>query len=186
MVLLIDNYDSFTYNLYQQLEARGARTHVAVHDGITVKEIKKLNPSRIIISPGPGRPEQSGICIEVIKYFHGRIPILGVCLGHECIGAVFGARVVHAQRIMHGTTSRIYHRSTHLFKGIQNPFYAARYHSLALHRVPEGFTLSAWDGRKEIMAITHNRYPLYGIQFHPESFMTEAGGTLIGNFLYAL
>jgi anthranilate synthase component 2 len=184
-VLLIDNYDSFTYNLYQLLEYHGARTTVVAHDRSTLHDIARLRPARIVISPGPGRPQQSGICMQVIRRFFKTVPILGVCLGHECIGAVFGAEVIHAKKIMHGTTSRIYHTGSGIFQNIRVPFHAARYHSLALDRVPRSCSLSAWDENSEIMGIVHSRYPVYGIQFHPESFMTEQGGRLIENFLYA-
>jgi len=184
-VLLIDNYDSFTYNLYQLLENCGARTTVAAHDRITLRDIIALRPARIVLSPGPGRPEQSGVCRTVIRHFFTTIPILGVCLGHECIGSVFGAAVVHAKKIMHGKTSRIYHTGRGIFQNIRNPFRAARYHSLALERMPRSCSLSAWDENGEIMGITHTRYSVYGVQFHPESFMTEEGSRLIENFLYA-
>ncbi len=184
MILLIDNYDSFTYNLYQQLESLGAETTVAAHDNITIKEIKKLKPARIVISPGPKRPADSGISMPVIKNFYKTIPILGVCLGHECIGEVFGSRVVHAKKILHGKTSKIYHGGNGIFKGLPNPFEAARYHSLVIDRAPDNFTLAAWDRTKEVMAISHNTYPLHGIQFHPESFMTRTGDTIIRNFLH--
>lgn len=184
MILLIDNYDSFTYNLYQQLESLGAKTKVIAHDQITSKEIRKLKPSKIIISPGPKRPTDSGISMSVIKNFYKTIPILGVCLGLECIGEVFGAKVVHAKKILHGKTSKIYHTNNCIFKGLTNPFEAARYHSLVIDSVPDEFKLTAWDRTKEIMAISHRKYPLHGIQFHPESFMTREGDTLIRNFLY--
>jgi len=183
MILLIDNYDSFTYNLYQQIESLGAPTTVVTHDRITLKRIKAMNPAGIVISPGPGRPENSGISLQAIKRFYRHIPLLGVCLGHECIGRLFGAAVVHAGRIMHGKTSKIQHNGTGLFKGLKCPFEAARYHSLAIDRCPDGFILSAWDPSGEIMAIQHERYPLFGIQFHPESFMTECGNNLMKNFL---
>ncbi|MEI6127433.1 MAG: aminodeoxychorismate/anthranilate synthase component II, partial [Pseudomonadota bacterium] len=173
MILLIDNYDSFTYNLYQQLESLGAHTTVVPHDHITLREIKQLKPSGIIISPGPGKPASAGISLPAIKSFYKTTPLLGVCLGHECLGEAFGAQVVHAKKIMHGKTSRVYHAGTGIFKGLKNPFVAARYHSLAINRVPRGFSLSAWDRQREIMAIAHATYPAWGIQFHPESFMTE-------------
>ena len=184
MILLIDNYDSFTYNLHQQLESLGAATTVAANDKITIKKIKELNPDKIVISPGPGRPGDSGTSRSVIKYFYKKKPVLGVCLGHECIGEIFGARVIHAKKIMHGKTSKIYHNNTGIFKGLKCPFGAARYHSLAIGSVPDGFVLTAWDRNKEIMAISHKKYPLHGIQFHPESFMTGEGYKLIRNFLY--
>ncbi|MCP4715310.1 MAG: aminodeoxychorismate/anthranilate synthase component II [Deltaproteobacteria bacterium] len=184
MILLIDNYDSFTYNLYQQLESLGARTEVVTHDHITLRRIKKLKPSRIVISPGPGRPDQSGNCCEVISALYRSIPILGVCLGLECIGEVFGARVVQARRILHGKTAPVHHGRQGLFAGIPNPFEAARYHSLVIDSVPQGFVLDARDDYDEIMAIRHATLPVYGIQFHPESFMTHNGNRLLRNFLY--
>jgi anthranilate synthase component 2 len=183
MILLIDNYDSFTFNLYQQLEILGAGTKVIAHDKITIKEIRNLKPSKIVISPGPKRPQDSGICMSVIKNFYKKIPILGVCLGHECIGEAFGAKVVHAKQILHGKTSKIFHNKNGIFRGIISPFEAARYHSLVIDRAPDGFTINARDRIGEIMAICHNKYPLYGIQFHPESFMTREGNRLIKNFL---
>lgn len=185
MILLIDNYDSFTYNLYQQLGSLGAPTTVVSHDRITLKRIEAMNPSGIVISPGPGRPENSGITLSAIKRFYKKIPVLGVCLGHECIGQLFGARVTHARRILHGKTSNIHHNGRGLFTALKKPFKAARYHSLAIDRCPGGFTLSARDSGGEIMAIQHECYPLFGIQFHPESFMTECGDNLMKNFLNA-
>lgn len=184
MILIIDNYDSFTYNLYQQTESLGKSTLVVKNDEITLEKIAKLAPEKIIISPGPRRPEDSGISNAVVQKFYTQIPILGVCLGHECIGQIFGSRVVQAKRILHGKTSDIYHSNEKLFKGIKNPFKAARYHSLILDRVPENFKLTAWTKDKEIMAIKHKKYPLFGVQFHPESFLTEEGTKLMNNFLY--
>jgi len=185
MILLIDNYDSFTYNLYQQFETLGAKVKVYQHDKISIERIQKLKPQKILISPGPKRPEDAGISNQVIKKFYKSIPILGVCLGHECIGQLFGAKIVQAKEILHGKTSKIYHTEDKLFTGLQNPFEAARYHSLVLDQVPADFSLSAWTIDQEIMAIHHNKYPLYGIQFHPESFLTEEGNKLITNFLHA-
>ena len=183
MILLIDNYDSFTFNLFQQLESLGARTLVVAHDRITVKDIKKLKPSKIIISPGPKRPQHSGISMAVIKNFYKTTPILGVCLGHECIGEMFGSKTVHAKEIMHGKTSKIFHIKKHLFHGIPQTFNAARYNSLVINQVPDRFVLLAWDNNQDIMAIRHEKYPLTGVQFHPESFMTRPGDKLIRNFL---
>ena len=185
MILLIDNYDSFTYNLYQQLCDLGAEVRVVAHDGLSVKSIKSLRPEKIVLSAGPGRPCNSGVCLDVIKRLHQSVPLLGVCLGHECIGEFFGARVVHARRVMHGKTSKIRHTKNGLFRGVPNPFVAARYHSLALDQAPPGFELSATDEDGEVMAIQHRDLPIYGIQFHPESFMTPAGDRIIKNFLYA-
>lgn len=183
MILLIDNYDSFTYNLYQQIEGLGAKTKVYKHDKINIDEIRRLKPKKIVISPGPKRPEDAGISNKVIETFYKNIPILGVCLGHECIGQIFGAKIVHAEKILHGKTSKIYHTEDNLFSGIQNPFEAARYHSLILNKVPKDFNLTAWTKTEEIMAIHHSKYPLYGVQFHPESFLTEEGNKIMQNFL---
>lgn len=184
MILIIDNYDSFTYNLYQQTESLGKNTLVVKNDEITLEEIAELSPEKIIISPGPGRPKNSGISNAVVQKFYTHIPILGVCLGHECIGQIFGSRVVKAKRVLHGKTSDIYHSNQKLFKGIKNPFKGARYHSLILDQVPENFNMAAWTKDKEIMAINHEKYPLFGVQFHPESFLTEEGARLMKNFLY--
>ena len=183
MILLIDNYDSFTYNLFQQLQCLGAVVRVVPHDRITIKAIKKLKPSKIIISPGPKTPQHSGASMKVIKYFHKTVPILGVCLGHECIGELFGSRIVHAKQIMHGKTSRIYHHGQGIFRHIRSPFNAARYNSLVIDRVPERFILLARDEHGDIMAVKHESYPLTGVQFHPESFMTRQGDRLTRNFL---
>lgn len=186
MILIIDNYDSFTYNLYQQIESLGKKTVVFQHDKITLKQIKKLNPEGIIISPGPKRPNDSKISLRVVQKFYTRYPILGVCLGHECIGQIFGSKVVHAKKIMHGKVSKIYHCGTDIFKDLKNPFKAARYHSLILNSVPKDFTLTAWTEDLEIMAIKHNKYPVFGVQFHPESFLTDEGRKLMHNFLYKI
>ena len=185
MILLIDNYDSFTYNLYQQLCGFGANVRVIAHDELSVTAIKRLQPEKIVLSPGPGRPCNSGVCMDVIKNLPSSVPLLGICLGHECIGEVFGARVVHARRVMHGKTSKIRHNGSGLFQGIPSPFVAARYHSLALDQAPPGFELSATADDNEVMAIRHHDLPIYGIQFHPESFMTPVGDRIMKNFLYA-
>lgn len=185
MILLIDNYDSFTYNLYQQISGLGLHVIVKKHDEITIREIQKMSPSKIVISPGPKRPEDSGISLSVIKNFYKKTPILGVCLGHECIGQLFGARINHAKHVLHGKTSQIYHNNTGIFSGLKNPFKAARYHSLIIDKLPDNFQLDAWDENNEIMAISHKKYPLYGVQFHPESFMTSEGNKLMKNFLHA-
>jgi anthranilate synthase component 2 len=184
MILIIDNYDSFTYNLYQQIESLGKKTVVFQHDKITLSKIEKLNPESIIISPGPGRPNNSKISLKVVQKFYTKYPILGVCLGHECIGQIFGSQIAHAKKIMHGKVSKIHHCGTDIFKNLKNPFKAARYHSLILNSVPKDFTLTAWTEDKEIMAIKHNKYPVFGVQFHPESFLTEEGKCLMYNFLY--
>lgn len=183
MVLLIDNYDSFTYNLYQLIASLGFDVIVRKHDEITLKEIELLKPEKIVISPGPKRPEDAGISMGAIEKFYKTIPILGVCLGHQCIGQLFGVEVIHAKKVLHGKTSQVTHDNKGIFYGIKNPFLAARYHSLALEKVPKGFDLTAWTEDKEIMAIQHKEYPLYGIQFHPESFMTEQGDKIMKNFL---
>jgi anthranilate synthase/aminodeoxychorismate synthase-like glutamine amidotransferase len=185
MLLLIDNYDSFTYNLYQYLSELGEEVKVTRNDGITLDEIERLKPERIVISPGPGRPENAGISNEVILRFGGRAPILGVCLGHQCIGQAYGGEVVHAGEIKHGKTSLIHHDERGVFKGIKNPFPAVRYHSLAVKRdgLPECLEVSAWTENNIIMGIRHREYPVEGVQFHPESIMTKAGKDLLRNFL---
>ncbi|MFQ5963126.1 MAG: anthranilate synthase component II [Candidatus Scalinduaceae bacterium] len=185
MVLIIDNYDSFTYNLVQQIGAIGASIEVARNDKITLPEIENKNPSHIIISPGPCTPKESGISNSVIKTFAGKIPILGVCLGHQCIAYTFGAEIIRARRIMHGKTSMIYHDKKTVFKGLTNPFEATRYHSLIVNKetLLSIFEISAFADKDEIMAIRHKKLPLEGVQFHPESFLTEQGTKLIKNFL---
>jgi anthranilate synthase component 2 len=184
---MIDNYDSFTYNLVQYLEELGAQVEVFRNDKITVEGIKKLKPSRIVISPGPGRPEDAGICPSLIKGLSGELPILGVCLGHQAIGYVFGGRIVSAKKLMHGKTSLIYHNQKTIFEGITNPFEATRYHSLIVERksLPQCLQITAWTKEKEIMGLKHKRYPLWGVQFHPESILTQAGKDILANFLKA-
>lgn len=184
MILLIDNYDSFTYNLYQQIENLGEKVKVVKNDEITINEIEKLKPKKIVISPGPGRPEIGGISTKVVQKFYTKIPILGVCLGHQVIGQIFGSKIVHAEKILHGKTSKIYHCKDFLFKNVKNPFLAARYHSLILDKVPNNFVLTAWTKDKEIMGIKHKKFNLFGIQFHPESFLTQEGNKIMKNFLY--
>jgi len=183
MILLIDNYDSFTYNLYQQIEALGEKVKVVKHDQISIKEIEKLSPKKIVISPGPGKPEEGGVSKAVVQKFYTKIPILGVCLGHEIIGQLFSSKVVYAPKILHGKTSEIYHDESTLFDGVKNPFTGARYHSLILNKTPKDFKLTAWTKENEIMAIQHKKYPLFGIQFHPESFLTKEGEKIMKNFL---
>ena len=185
MVLLIDNYDSFTYNLVQQIGAFGTNIEVARNDKITIAEIEKKNPSHIIISPGPCTPKEGGISNSVIKDFAGRVPILGVCLGHQCIAYTFGAKIVRARRIMHGKTSMIHHDNKTIFKGLTNPFEATRYHSLIIKKetLPDPFEITAFADKDEIMGIRHKEFPLEGVQFHPESFLTVQGAKLIKNFL---
>ena len=185
MILVIDNYDSFTYNLVQYLNELGAGTQVFRNDKITLDEIKKLAPERLLISPGPCTPEEAGISISVIKEFAGKLPILGVCLGHQAIGAAFGGKVIRAKNIMHGKTSQIHHDGRTLFKGLPNPFTATRYHSLIVEResLPECFEISAWTKDGEIMGLRHKEYKVEGVQFHPESILTKDGKKLLANFL---
>ncbi len=185
MILMIDNYDSFTYNLVQYLGELGEKVVVYRNDGITTDEIKKLRPGYIVISPGPGRPEDAGISKDVIKEFKGKIPILGVCLGHQCIGEVFGADIVGASRLMHGKTSLIYHNGKTIFSGLKNPFEATRYHSLIIDRptVPDAIEIIAETDKKEIMGIRHKKLPVWGVQFHPESILTGEGKKLLKNFI---
>lgn len=182
-VLLVDNYDSFTYNLSQQISSLGVDVRVVVHDELTVDDIVALSPKRIVISPGPKTPDEAGISLAVIERFYKEIPILGVCLGHQCMGQLFGAKVVHAPAVVHGQTSAVHHTGKGLFKGVGNPFDAARYHSLVLDSVPDGFVMDAWTDDRTIMAVRHQSLPIYGVQFHPESFMTEHGAIIMRNFL---
>ena len=185
MILMIDNYDSFTYNLVQYLGELGADLKVFRNDKITIGKIKQLRPEKIVISPGPGRPDDAGISKELIREFAGKIPILGVCLGHQCIGAVYGGKIIQAKRLMHGKTSAIYHNGRGLFENIPNPFEATRYHSLLVERksLPACLEITAWTKQKEIMGLQHKRYPLFGVQFHPESILTKAGKDILKNFL---
>ena len=185
MILVIDNYDSFTYNLVQYLGELGAKIAVYRNDAITIEEIKRLKPEKIVISPGPGEPKDAGISKQVIEIFGQRIPILGVCLGHQCIGEVFGGKIVIASHIMHGKTSLIYHNGKKIFKGVKNPFEATRYHSLLVERksFPKVLRITAQTKAKEIMGLQHNKYPIYGVQFHPESILTGEGKKLLKNFL---
>jgi anthranilate synthase/aminodeoxychorismate synthase-like glutamine amidotransferase len=185
MILMIDNYDSFTYNLVQYLGELGEELEVVRNDRISIAGIKQLKPRSIVISPGPGSPKDAGISNDLIKTFAGTIPILGVCLGHQCIGEVFGGQVVRAKRLMHGKTSKIYHRGSGLFQRLPNPFEATRYHSLIVQRegLPESLAVTAWTKDGEIMGLAHTRLPVYGVQFHPESILTKAGKDLLRNFL---
>jgi len=185
MILMVDNYDSFTYNLVQYLSELGAKVSVLRNDKITVSGIKKLAPERIVISPGPGGPQDAGISCEVIREFAGKVPILGVCLGHQCLGFAFGARIIGAKRLMHGKTSLIYHNGKDIFKGLSNPFEATRYHSLIVDKdkLPPSLAITAWTKEGEIMGLKHKKYPLWGVQFHPESILTHEGKKLLGNFL---
>jgi len=182
---MIDNYDSFTYNLVQYLGELGEELQVYRNDKISIAEIEKLKPSRIVISPGPGRPSDAGISAEVIKKFSGKIPILGVCLGEQTMAEVFGGKVIRAERLMHGKVSEIQHDGKTIFKDLPNPFTATRYHSLIVEKksLPDCFEISAWTDQDEIMGIRHKELKVEGVQFHPESILTEMGKKLLGNFL---
>ena len=185
MILMIDNYDSFTYNLVQYLGELGEELVVKRNDQITVAGVRRLKPKSIVISPGPGSPKDAGISNELIRRFAGQIPILGVCLGHQCIGEVFGGDVVRATRPMHGKISAIHHVQRGLFAKLPNPFEATRYHSLIVKRetLPSVLSVTAWTAQKEIMSLAHTRLPVYGVQFHPESILTTVGHDLLRNFL---
>jgi len=185
MLVMIDNFDSFTYNLFQYLMQLGAEVRVTRNNSLTVAELEDLNPRGLIISPGPGRPEDAGITVAAIRHFSGRIPILGVCLGHQAIALAFGAKVVSARRLMHGKTSSVTADGRSLFQGIQSPFQAMRYHSLAVTRegLPDSLEVSAESEDGEIMGLRHRSPPTEGLQFHPESIMTTVGKRLLRNFL---
>ena len=185
MLLMIDNYDSFTYNLVQYLGELGAEVRVYRNDAITVDEVGGLHPQQIVISPGPCTPAEAGVSVDLIRRFAGSIPILGVCLGHQSIGAAFGGRIVRAARLMHGKTSPIFHDDRTIFHGLSQPFEATRYHSLLIERatLPECLELSAWTAEGEIMGVRHRQFLLEGIQFHPESILTVEGKRLLKNFL---
>ncbi len=185
MLLMIDNYDSFTYNLVQYLGELGEDIRVFRNDKITIPEIEKLNPERIVISPGPCTPKEAGISIKVIKYFAGKIPILGVCLGHQSIGAAFRGDIINAPRLMHGKTSIIHHDGKTIFEGLSNPFEATRYHSLIIKRetLPDCLEITAWTDKDEIMGVRHKELFVEGVQFHPESILTKVGKNLLRNFL---
>ena len=185
MLVVIDNYDSFTYNLVQYLGELGERPRVFRNDQITLEELAQLRPDRIVISPGPKTPKEAGICCDLNLRFAGQVPVLGVCLGHQCIGAAFGGRVVRAARLMHGKTSPIHHDGRTVFEGLQNPFEATRYHSLLVDRgeLPSCLEISAETAEGEIMGVRHKEYPIEGIQFHPESILTKEGKGLLRNFL---
>ncbi len=190
MLLMIDNYDSFTYNLVQYFGELGADVRVFRNDRITVEEIEALGPDHLVVSPGPCTPDEAGVSVAAIRHFAGRIPILGVCLGHQSIGQAFGGRIVHAREIMHGKTSPVYHRGEGVFRGLPSPYQATRYHSLVIDRetLPDCLEVTAWteteDGAvEEIMGVRHRDYPIEGVQFHPESILTEHGHRLLANFL---
>jgi len=191
MILMIDNYDSFTYNLVQYLGELGAEVQTVRNDAITVNDVRVMKPEGIVISPGPCTPNEAGICVDLVQAVGSYIPILGVCLGHQCIGQAFGAKVVRAERIMHGKTSMIYHRSQGLFEGLAQPFEATRYHSLVLENksIPECLSVMAWteyEGDHEIMGLQHLEYDIHGVQFHPESILTTCGHDLLKNFLQSI
>lgn len=190
MLLMIDNYDSFTYNLVQYLGELGADVRVFRNDRITVQEIEALAPERIVISPGPCTPNEAGVSLATIEHFRGRLPILGVCLGHQSIGQAFGGKVVHARQIMHGKTSMIHHKDMGVFRGLKNPLEATRYHSLVIEKdsLPECLEITAWtetpDGQMdEIMGVRHREFAVEGVQFHPESILSEQGHDMLRNFL---
>ncbi len=187
MILVIDNYDSFTYNLVQYLGELGAELQVFRNNKITLDEIENKQPEKILISPGPCTPKEAGISVEAIRKFSGRIPILGVCLGHQSVGQAFGGKIIRAPRLFHGKTSEIFHDGKTVFQGIEKPFTATRYHSLIVEKesLPDCFEISAWteDEDKVIMGLRHKNHPTEGVQFHPESILTDAGKTLLDNFL---
>ncbi|UFT99069.1 aminodeoxychorismate/anthranilate synthase component II [Radiobacillus kanasensis] len=185
MILLIDNYDSFTFNLYQYISELGEAVQVIRNDQITIDEIRALHPEAIVLSPGPGTPQEAGICIDVVQKLSGEYPILGICLGHQAIGAAFGGTITHAKQIKHGKTSMLIHKSENLFEYLSQPIEVMRYHSLVIEKnsVPKELTViaTAMDDQ-EVMAVKHNRLPVYGLQFHPESIGTETGKTILNNF----
>jgi anthranilate synthase/aminodeoxychorismate synthase-like glutamine amidotransferase len=184
MILVIDNYDSFTYNLVQYLGELGAEMTVRRNDAVTLEEVEAMAPTHIVISPGPGTPDDGGISLNLIREFHHDVPILGVCLGHQCIGAAFGGNVDAAPRLMHGKTSDIYHYGHELYNGIPSPFTGMRYHSLIVKEpLPDCLKVTAFTTEGEIMGLRHQTAPLVGVQFHPESILTEHGKTILENFL---
>ena len=189
MVFVLDNYDSFTYNLVQYLGELGARVEVRRNDEVSVEQIEAMCPERIVVSPGPCTPQEAGISIELIRYFAGKLPVLGVCLGHQAIGAAFGGRVVRAKNLMHGKTSQVEHDGKTIFRGLSSPMTATRYHSLIVAEdgLPGDLEVSAWtrdrDGTRVIMGLRHRKFPVEGVQFHPESVLTDEGKKLVANFL---
>ena len=185
MLLVIDNYDSFTYNLVQYLGELKAGPVVYRNDEITLAKIRKMRPRQIVISPGPCTPKEAGISNDVIRTFSGKIPLLGVCLGHQCIGYVFGGKIIRARQIMHGKTSEIHHDGKTIFKGLPNPFRATRYHSLVVEKksFPAELRMTAWTREGEIMGLCHPKHPTWGVQFHPESILTAHGKDILRNFL---
>jgi anthranilate synthase component 2 len=187
MLLMIDNYDSFTYNLVQYFGELGEDVRTFRNDEITLEDIEKLNPERICISPGPCTPQEAGVSVPVLQHFAGKLPILGVCLGHQAIGAAFGGKVVRAQQVMHGKTSIIEHTDTGVFKDLPSPYTIIRYHSLAIERasLPDCLEVTAWTEDGEIMGVRHRQFSIQGVQFHPESILSEHGHALLKNFLVA-
>jgi len=185
LVLVIDNYDSFTYNIVQYLGELGVEPYVVRNDAMSLTEIEQLAPAKIVLSPGPCTPNEAGICVPLIQQLAGKVPILGVCLGHQCIGAAFGGEIVRAVRPMHGKESAIHHTNVGVFTGLPNPFRAIRYHSLIIKRetLPGELEITAETDSGEIMGVRHRLYPIEGVQFHPESVLTESGKILLGNFL---
>lgn len=185
MLLLIDNYDSFTYNLYQYLCQLGEDVVVFRNDRVTVEEVELMNPGRIVISPGPSTPDHAGVSNDIIRHFGPRLPLMGVCLGHQCIGHIYGATVRRADEIMHGKASSIYHDGKGLFDGLPAPFSAIRYHSLIVERdgLPDCLEMTAWTTEGAVMGLRHRMHPVVGVQFHPESFMTEWGKNVLHNFV---
>ena len=185
MILMIDNYDSFTYNIVQYMGELGADMQVERNDQISIEEIEALNPKKIVISPGPCTPDKAGVSVAVIKHFAGKVPLLGVCLGHQSVGAAFGGEIIKAGKLMHGETSEVRHDGKTLFKDLPNPFTATRYHSLVLNRktLPDCFEITAESDDNEIMGIRHKELPVEGVQFHPESILTTHGKDLLKNFI---
>ncbi len=185
MILMIDNYDSFTYNLVQYIGEQGVEVRVVRNDELSIEEIERLSPQIIVVSPGPCTPNEAGISLDVITYFAGKIPILGVCLGHQSIGQAFGGKVIRAERLMHGKTSLVFHDDKGVNKDMPNPFYATRYHSLIVERksLPDCLEVTSWTEEGEIMGLRHKEFAVEGVQFHPESIMTEEGKKLIQNFV---
>jgi anthranilate synthase component 2 len=185
MLLVIDNYDSFTYNLVQYFGELGEDVQVFRNDEITLEGVERLSPARIVVSPGPCTPNEAGISVPSIKHFAGKVPILGVCLGHQSIGQAFGGKIVHAKQLMHGKTSAIHHRGSSVFRGLPADFQATRYHSLVIEResLPDCLEVTAWTDDGEIMGVRHKTLPIEGVQFHPESILTEHGHAMLKNFL---
>lgn len=185
MILVIDNYDSFTYNLVQQMGEMGAELCVVRNDQLTLNDVKAMNPAKIVISPGPGNPDDGGISLEIIREMGAQTPILGVCLGHQCIGQAYGGLVTRAGRLMHGKTSMVYHKQDGLFSGVPSPFEATRYHSLIVEEgsLPDSLSVIAFTDAGEIMGVRHKEHPVVGVQFHPESFLTTYGPRILKNFM---